>query len=244
MKRIPTERSMVASTVRGNLDLRGSGDHATGVFSSAARSGIPAARPGLPRPGNGCRQRAQHARSGFTLLEISLVLALLVIVSALAVPNFQGTLAAQRLRKAAESIASNWTQTRALAMELGETQVWACELGAGQYAASASGAAVASGDQSVPVFDPASVDSLELTEALPDGFIISDAMTSESNSMSSMALASTNSQSGRVTLFFYPDGTCSHARLTVSHEDRPEDTYSVMVNGLAGTVRVLRGTSQ
>ena len=188
--------------------------------------------------------RVSHwTRHGFTLMEISLVLFVLVILAALAVPNFQGALERERLRKAAESIAADWTMTRATAMETGETQLWACELGAGNYSASDSTAssspgADGSGD-TLSTLGMTDVASVELTESLPTGYVISQVMSSESNSMTTMAMSSQTTESGRATLFFYPDGTCSNARITVNHEDTPNYSMSVMINGLAGTVRVL-----
>lgn len=180
-------------------------------------------------------------RSGFTLLEISLVLVILVIVTAIAIPSFQGTLDQERLRKGAESIAADWTQTRALAMQTGETQVWACELGAGNYSASSSTGSGTNGE--TPMLAATDLSNFELSETLPTGIVISQAMTSESDSMSTMAQSAQSSESGRATLFFFPDGTSSNARLTVTHEDKLEHSMVVMINGLAGTVRVLQGNT-
>ena len=186
-------------------------------------------------------------RHGFTLMEISLVLVVLVIIAALAAPSFQGTLAQERLRKGAESIAADWTMTRATAMQTGETQVWACELGAGTYSANSSSTSMSIGAEAsggaLPTLGTADLSSFELTEALPTGYVISEVLTSESNSMSAMAMSSQPTESGRATVLFYPDGTCSNARLTVNQEDAPERSMTVMINGLAGTVRVLPGST-
>lgn len=177
-------------------------------------------------------------RQGFTLLEISLVLVILVVMAALVVPSFQGTLQQERLRKAAESIAAHWTQTRSMAMETGETQAWACQLATSSYSAASQASSAADG-----VAAGTDISNFELTELLPSGIVVSQAMTSESDTMQTMVLSSQSSESGRATMFFYPDGTCSTARLTLNHEDRPEYSMSVMINGLAGTVRVLQGST-
>ena len=178
-------------------------------------------------------------RQGFTLLELSLVLVILVIVAALVAPNFQGTLRQERLRKATESIAADWTQTRALAMQTGETQIWACELATGSYSASSASSTTADGASA----SISNVSSADLSESLPTGVLISAAMTSESDTMMTMVQTSQSSESGRATLFFFPDGTCSHARLTLNHEQNAQQSMSVMINGLAGTVRVLHGST-
>ncbi|HHK43064.1 MAG TPA: prepilin-type N-terminal cleavage/methylation domain-containing protein, partial [Planctomycetaceae bacterium] len=54
-------------------------------------------------PGRG-RHRVGSNPSGMTLIEVSLVLALLVVVGAIAYPNIQAPFARQRVRKAAELV--------------------------------------------------------------------------------------------------------------------------------------------
>ncbi len=184
-------------------------------------------------------------RKGFTLLELSLVLAILVIVSAIAAPRFVGTLEQERLRKAAESVGADWTRTRALAMQTGETQLWACKLGTGQFAISLANPDLnVGGEAGTDVSIATSATDLlsqNLTETLPTDVVISQALISESDSITTMSLSTETSDSGTATMFFYPDGTCSAARLTLNKQDDPDSTMTVMINGLAGTVRVLHG---
>ncbi len=58
--------------------------------------------PANPRP----------ARTGFTLVEVLLVLAVLVVIAALAFPSMSGALERFRLRKAADQVRIQWQQAR------------------------------------------------------------------------------------------------------------------------------------
>ena len=71
---------------------------------------------------------------------------------------------------------------------------------------------------------------------MPEGVAISEVMVSEADSVVAMA-QTTMSDSSSATIFFYPDGTASSARLTVANEE--QQTMSVVMNGIAGTVRVV-----
>lgn len=200
------------------------------------------------------KSRYKSNRRGFTLIEISLVLTIIVVMAAISVPMFQGTLNQERLRKATESIAADWTRTRAIAMQTGETQLWACQLATGNYAngstSSSSGSTNGTGQatDSLASASPVTAESLlsQLTGRLPQGIIIASAKVSELDTIVDMGQATTSTDSGNATMFFYPDGTSSMGRLTLQMEDNENLSMVVLINGLSGTVRVLRtaGTSQ
>jgi type II secretory pathway pseudopilin PulG len=59
-------------------------------------------------------------RTGFTLLEVTLVLAILILIMALGVPMLRGTLALQELRYSANRIRGEWLDARVRAMEEGQ----------------------------------------------------------------------------------------------------------------------------
>ena len=71
---------------------------------------------------------------------------------------------------------------------------------------------------------------------MPVGCTINDVVVSEGDSILAMS-QTTNADSSNATIFFYPDGTSSSARLSVADEEGR--TMTVVMNGLAGTVRVL-----
>jgi prepilin-type N-terminal cleavage/methylation domain-containing protein len=186
-------------------------------------------------------------RSGFTLLEISVVLAILVVVGAIAVPMFTGTLQIERLRKGVELVAADWVSTRAKAMETGETQVWVCQVGNNSYSsstyASADGLTPSEASSLVTESTGLSTTSGSATggsdfgQSMPAGVSISDVMVTEGDTIATLS-QSTMAEGGAATIFFYPDGSSSSARLSVVNEQ--ERTMTVVMNGLSGTVRVLK----
>ena len=187
----------------------------------------------------------RNRRGGFTLLEITLVLAILVAAAAIAAPMFQSTMKRERLRKGAQLIAADWTRTRATAMEDGETQVWLCEVGGSSFSKSSySTSGMTTADAASAVAATTSVtltstgsDSESFGQDLPYEVSVSEILVSEADSVVNMANTTTESAGGQATVFFYPDGTCSSARLTVADD---EASISIIMNGMSGTVRVTR----
>jgi len=69
--------------------------------------------------------RRQHDdREGFTLLELLLVLALLVVLAGLSGPALRGPAANARLRDAARQLRAHWSEARIDAMQQGTTFAW------------------------------------------------------------------------------------------------------------------------
>lgn len=208
------------------------GSHETGDLSRLRVRSFPSA--------------ARAHTAGFTLMEIALVLAIIVVIGAIAAPMFHGTLENERLRKAAELVAADWTNTRALAMELGETQVWMCQTADGSYSSSSyvQTAGLTAGDASNMVaaatgLSPTTGGSTSsFGNKLPEDVTISDVLVSEADTVATMTEASMGSESGTAMVFFYADGTSSTVRLTVANSSGR--SIAVQMNGIAGTVRVAR----
>jgi len=193
------------------------------------------------------RKTTNGSRAGFTLMEIVLVLGIMVAAAAMAIPFYHGTLKRERVRKAAGAIAADWNRTRATAIEKGETQLWMCMLADGTFSSSryissggATNAEVTSMVAQNTGLSPNSAVSGDgsFGQSLPTGVSIGEFMVSEADTIVTMKLVSNSGQSGSATLLFYPDGTCSSARITVKGEGGT--TMAVVINGMAGTVRTMR----
>ena len=59
-------------------------------------------------------------QTGFTLVEVILVLIIVLAISALGIPLLRGTLAQQQLKSSADQIRGEWLETRVQAMEEGQ----------------------------------------------------------------------------------------------------------------------------
>lgn len=192
----------------------------------------------------------RRGRQGFTLLELLLVLALLVIVAALAVPALQGTMVNQRLRSAGDLLRSQMAKARVRAMKTGRTHaMWIEPEGAryriepwmtgdealeGNTAAAAVGGLAGGG---APASDP---NLLITEEQLPEGVVFYVAETVQDN-RAMLAQQSTASASGATLgdappIIFYPDGTTSSARVAVT--DGQGLFVLVSLRGLTGIALV------
>src|SRR3954447_23299037 len=72
-------------------------------------------------------------RSGLTLVEVSLVLALLVVIGAVAIPAMGGAFARASLRGSCDTLRAAWSKARMAAIQKGETYVFRCEPRGGRF---------------------------------------------------------------------------------------------------------------
>ncbi len=134
---------------------------------------------GRSRPARGCR-------SAFTLIELVLVLAIVVIMVGLSWPILEKPMAYERLRHAADQVMAEWTFARVEAMRTGDHQIFRYEPGTGAYQLSF----VTQGELALPegVIFVSSVKSADIRESLEDGGM---------------------GDLGDPEVWFYADGTCS-----------------------------------
>src|SRR5947208_13714092 len=72
-------------------------------------------------------------RRGYTLMELLLVLAILVIAAAVTAPSFGRTLRRMAVTSAANDVRTALTKAHVLAMKTGRTRVFQYELGGSKY---------------------------------------------------------------------------------------------------------------
>lgn len=70
------------------------------------------------------RGRARSRHSGFTLMELILVLVLLVVITTMGGMNLRGSLRHQSLQRAAEQVQAEWARARVKAIKTGRVQVF------------------------------------------------------------------------------------------------------------------------
>jgi type II secretory pathway pseudopilin PulG len=78
-------------------------------------------------------KRSPHRRPSYTLLEVTLVLALLAIVTALAYPSIDGMYGHHRLTAALDEVRGTWAAGRAHAIEEGQAYRFSVVLGKGNF---------------------------------------------------------------------------------------------------------------
>ena len=187
------------------------------------------------------RRSPATRRAAFTLTEILLVMAVIMVVAAVAVPTYRKTLQRERLRKGAEMIREDWIRTRTEAMRTGSTFLWVCSLSdstfsASDYALSSDGGLSSAGASTGNGF-PEPDAAVGLSNTLPEGVSIHGVLISEADSVTNMREMQNSGESGLATIFFHADGSSSSARITVSDGDNK--VIAVVLNGLSGTMRIV-----
>jgi prepilin-type N-terminal cleavage/methylation domain-containing protein len=181
--------------------------------------------------------------SGFTLLEILLALAVLVVVAAMAMPALGPVLDSQRLNQGAEMIRTKWMSTHVKSMRTGKMQMFRYELGGSKFRIEAWTAAedateATEADPADPLAG-AGLDPQQLQ--LPDGviFFAGDAKF-ENRSMDveeeANKMGSGDGVSWSRPILFYPDGSTSNAYVLVANEKK--QAIRVDLRGLTGSVTV------
>jgi len=184
-----------------------------------------------------------RTRSAFTLLELLLVLAILVVIAAIASPNITAAFKRQTLKKSGDLIRAEWAKARTRAMTTGRVQIFRCSLGGNQFRTdtwvSASDAFGMQGSTSTAApQQPRLGATTDGFEELPDGvtFYSSDTVSESRELATDSEVAAMMGYTEERRIYFYPDGTSSTSRL-VLFNDR-EQFVVVELRGLTGMSRV------
>lgn len=195
----------------------------------------------------------QHRRSGFTLLELLLVLGLLVIVAAIATPSIGRLIDTERLRHAGSAVRTELARARVKAMKSGRVHVFRYELDGSRYRTEfwlPDDDLLEAGDESALDFGNSaneSTQSLRRSDTtddattLPEGVRFFLGQTAENNrdARVSQRLEEPTSRSDGVwslPILFYSDGTTSTAEVTLANERG--DAITVSIRGLTGVAQV------
>jgi prepilin-type N-terminal cleavage/methylation domain-containing protein len=187
-------------------------------------------------------------RRGFSLLEIMLVMALLVVVAAITYPSVTGPLDNNRLRYSADQIRACWARARNKAMESGRTYMFRCQPTTDRYMIEPwinnddllESDLVTQGGMMVGASAQEATGALlgPKIEKLPESvtFMASE-VANDVRSQLLVATANATTETDQVwstPIFFYPDGTSSTARLVLMNT---RDRYVLMtLRGLTGVV--------
>ncbi len=198
-----------------------------------------------------------HARlpRAWTLLELLLVLALLVVISSLAMPILDGSFASLRLRRATDQVIAVWIRARTAAIESGRPHQFRFKTGTGNYLVEpwprSEGPATAAPQEKESSQDPL-VDlrnedgSVLLHDRLPEGIVLTggerksrDSTQSESSPGVVESLTGDTRAAGpfgsgwSAPILFFPDGTTFNASLLLRNARRL--TQRATLRGLTGT---------
>lgn len=173
-------------------------------------------------------------RRGFTLVELMLVMAVLVVIAAFAIPAIKGPLDNYRLRKSADKIRSAFASARAAAARTGMTHVFQYKPETGEYTIEPW----TTGDEFIemnslptmntggaaPIASAPLVSPLK-TEPLPTGVVFHGVLTETSlrdlrtisGAGDSASAIATASSTAAPPILFYADGTSSNATVVLKN---------------------------
>lgn len=145
---------------------------------------------------NGIAAPDLQARSGFTLMEILVALAILAVTAAITLPAFDGWMQGQKLSESVDSFRMNLVKARTRAMEEGRTYRVAWQPSSGSYRIAPDELEdwpELSGSPAGPLFsDAAGLPGMSLVDALRDGVHFLP-----------------NADFGQAFILFRPNGTAS-----------------------------------
>jgi prepilin-type N-terminal cleavage/methylation domain-containing protein len=163
-------------------------------------------------------------RRGMTLFEILLVLVLLVIVSSLSVPLFEGSFATVRLRRGSDQLLAAWSDARVQAVQTGRTYEFLFQSESSLYRVQPWQAQQVSD----AVTDPTAADSTQAVLLTYEAELPEEIMFAEGDAITLTAAnertVETLNQSGEsvwsAPILFFPDGSTSSASVLLRNERR------------------------
>jgi prepilin-type N-terminal cleavage/methylation domain-containing protein len=208
-----------------------------------------AAANGLRIGRMGTRVVAANGSPGFTMLELLLVMALIVTISAMVMPNIGQTLASHRLRAAGQQVRTAWGKARVRAMDNGRTFAFRHEPSGNRYVVEPwlqqddyleSSDLTMNGAPMAGVGTETSRVIVPIVENLPESikFVVSESVE-DSRAFVASQLGSSVMQTDEqwsAPIFFYPDGTTSTSRVQLTNTRN--GAIEVTMRGLTGVVAV------
>jgi type II secretion system protein H len=184
----------------------------------------------------------RRPRRGYTLLEILLVLAIIVVAAAAVAPSFRRMARNTNLKAAAGEVRAELTRAHVLAMKSGRVQVFQYELGGRKFkiepwigddeALEGTGAEAST----TPVTNPDGQPKGERN--LPEGitFALGDAAIESRGERIEQQLDTSGGTEWSRPILFYPDGSSADAFIVVANE--VETAIRLDLRGMTGAVKV------
>jgi Tfp pilus assembly protein FimT len=207
-------------------------------------------REGGGRPRATCRpplrRRVSARRAAFTLFELVLILAIVVVLGALIYPSIDAMAGDYNLKAAADMVRGGWAEAQSHAINEGRPYRFAVILDKGNFRIAPDSEDFWSGGSGdVPDGDP-STRPLVLEDTLPKGVRFSSTNASQGGSVdsgldSSLPVGSTDGGAWTKVVTFLPDGTALED-VEVAFQARSTQPLVLRLRGLTG-VATLKTTS-
>ncbi|TWT67008.1 hypothetical protein Pla123a_44370 [Posidoniimonas polymericola] len=178
--------------------------------------------------------------AAYTLVEVLLVLALLVLAAGLVAPAVLEGGARNELEDAAQKVANMWSRARLDAVTSGQVLIFRCQPGTGMASVAGIDSAVEAGASAgmgaAAVGDQAAVGGAPTQELNLTGITFLQIAVAEPPG-SQHAVLDSSASSGACVVLFRPDGATSDAEAVLQHDSG--DQIVVTLRGLTGATRVV-----
>lgn len=196
-------------------------------YSRPIRSALPRCRPGFLRP-------------AYTLFELVLVLAVIVVLGAIAYPAFDTMYGGYRLTAAVDQVRAHWASAQAAAMDQGRAYRFAVLDGKGNFRIAPDSSDYWLGGDIAHPADAESGPPLMLEDALPKGVRFSDpddahAMTNDFTNDTIAPAGSIDPSHWSTVAIFLPDGT-AHEDVEIAFQTKGARPLLLKLRGLTGIV--------
>lgn len=154
----------------------------------------------------------QTLRTGFTLVELLLVLTLLVVIAGFTAAALEGSLLQSKVRKGVDQVRTAWSEARLQAVSGGQRLAFTCLIGGRDYRVSACN------DLVIPT-DAEQVAASSNTNQLPEGVVFRTVEAAPSTTATQVA-ATVPPTDGQWSspIVFNPDGTSYDGRLVIESD--------------------------
>jgi prepilin-type N-terminal cleavage/methylation domain-containing protein len=174
--------------------------------------------------------KPSRKRKAFTLFELLLVMAVLIILMAVAYPSVRGWFGDTNLRGGADDVLGAWAEARAHAIDEGVNYKFAVMYGTGRFKIGPDDNTHWQGsDDSKDTNETGGSGPLVLRKTLPEGIVFSSDGTN----------GSPDANGWVVLINFLPDGTCrDDASIKIEADPREKlRPITIRMRGLTGTVK-------
>ncbi len=182
----------------------------------------------------------RNRRSGFTLMEMMLVVVVLAAMGAIAWPLVSRAYEGVKLKNAALDVRAAFNRARVEAMTSGVARAFHFVPSTGNYSVDIvqDGSEAVEGNGTTTNTGTSRTSGSACTYTLPDGFVFQTAeRTLDSRaSMAESALSGTGIDTSTPPVLFYPDGTASEATVTIANQYGR--SIAVSLRGLTGISRL------
>ena len=179
----------------------------------------------------------KRTTSGFTLLELIIVLAVMIAVAAMSLPMLQRSFSGQKLDKGGDLVRAHMGRARVKAIRNGEIYAFYYQVEGPAFRVGPFNEETIESLKNVPLDEDLRSSNFDFgDDLLPRDVRFTMALTNP-DARAAAAMVSANFRPGDMRpILFYPDGTSQAAKVTLQNKEN--DAIQVTLRGLTGTTTV------